>query len=647
MSCLLTTNHYRLTYSTAGVLQARPPLRKNRRDFVNHLSIPRLEIIMFGRTFISALGRTFSALTLLSVCVGSASFLHAQTGPVTVEELRRYVRYLASDELEGRRTGTNGNLLAAGYIAGTFAEHGLAPVNGAYFHYFPYLARVNAGPKNSLKLTMPGRISDLAQGTDFTPLGFSSSGTVESDLVFVGYGISSTEHKYDDYTGVNVKGKIVVMLRYSPAGDDFHDPLYQLSTFPAKVMTAKEKGAAGIIVLDVNEDEAELIPLSLNRGFTDAGLPIVSVLPSLFRDLRDSQGRDLMAIRKMIDQDKRPNSFAMIGYRAAMTVDVTLEKVNAPNVLGMVPGNDPKLKDEIIILGGHFDHLGHGGEGSLHGHSDPAIHNGADDNASGTAGVMALARHFAETRSNRRTLIFMAFNGEEEGLLGSAAMMETPPFTLDKVVTMINMDMIGRLSGDSLIMQGTGTSPQWDALIGKINTPGLTISKVKDGFGPSDHSSFYSKQIPVLFFFTGLHSDYHRPSDDWELVNYEGMRKVLEVAGNAIREIDGMSGRPTYTEVPRTVTAQGTRFRVVLGVIPDYGYGEKGLRLTGVSDGGAAKTAGLQGGDIIVKMAGKEIQNIETYTVVLSTLSPGEEVEVVYLRDDKEHTVSMKPGKAK
>lgn len=600
---------------------------------------------MFGRTFAAALYRVAPAFLLL--CVGAAPALQGQSGPVTVDELRRYVRYLADDELEGRRTGTEGNLLAAGYIAGSFAQNGLEPVNGKYFHYFPYLAKVKAGPGNAFYLTTPAKSSELTFDTDFTPLGFSSNGKAESDLVFVGYGIASPDLKYDDYAGLDVKGKIVVMMRHSPAGDDFHDPFYQLGTFPAKVMTAKEKGVAGIVMLDVNEEESSLMHLSLNRGFTDVGLPVVSLHPGVFGDLRDGAGRGLLQIRAHIDKEKKPDSFVMKGYRAAMNVDLSLERVNAPNVLGMVPGNDPALKNEIIVVGGHFDHLGHGGEGSLHGSSDPAIHNGADDNASGTAGVMALARYFAETKKNRRTLIFMAFNGEEEGLLGSGALMENPPFDPAAVVTMINMDMIGRLSGDSLIIQGTGTSPQWEGLIGKINTPGLTISRVKDGFGPSDHSSFYAKQVPVLFFFTGLHSDYHRPSDDWNLVNYDGMRKVLEVAANAVREIDAGAGRPTYTEVPRVASTGGTRFRVVLGVVPDYGYGEKGLRLTGVSDGGAAKSAGLQGGDVIVKMAGKEIQNIEGYTVVLSTIAPGDEVEVVYLRDGREHTVSLKPGKAK
>lgn len=551
---------------------------------------------MFGRMLTTVLCRMIPALVLASIAVGAAPALRAQSGAITADELRNYVRYLAADELEGRRTGTDGNLLAAGYIAGAFAEHGLEPVGGHYFHYFPYLATVKTGPGNSFQLTVPNRVFNLALGSDFTPLGFSSSGTAESELVFVGYGISAPDQKYDDYAGIDVRGKIVVVMRHSPAGDDFHDPLYQLGTFPSKVLAAKEKGAAGIIIVDVNEEESSLIPLSLNRGFTDAGLPIVSVLPSLFRDLRDPAGRDLLAIQKHIGKEKKPDSFMMRGFKAAVTTDVTLEKVNAPNVLGMIPGNDPAVNDELIIVGGHFDHLGHGGEGSLHGDSRPAIHNGADDNASGTAGVMALARHFAETRSNRRTLIFMAFNGEEEGLLGSAALMENPPFSADKVAAMINLDMIGRLSGDSLIVQGTGTSPAWDALLDKINTPGLTMSRVKDGYGPSDHSSFYVKNVPVLFFFTGLHSDYHRPSDDWNLVNYSGMEKVLTVVGNAVREIDAGQGRPAYTEVPHTAPAQNMRFRVVLGVIPDYGYGDKGLRLTGVSEGGAAKSAGLQGG---------------------------------------------------
>lgn len=586
-----------------------------------------------------------AVLTLGLVGFGAVEKSVAQTGEISVDEVQTYVRYLASDELEGRRTGTRGNLLAAGYIAGSFAGAGVEPVNGKYFHEFPYLAGVKAGPNNAFRLSLPAREFDLEPARDFTPLGFSSDATVEGDLVFVGYGISAPDLKYDDYEGVDVQGKIVVMMRYSPDGNDFHSDFAPYSSFPSKVLTAKEKGVAGVIMLDMEEEDAEhaLIPLSLSRNFVDAGLPVVSVYPSFFRDARDGSGRDLATVHKAISSLGRPASFPMTGYRVAMTTDLELERVAAMNVLGVVPGNDLALRDQIIVVGGHFDHLGHGGEGSLYRGDDSAIHNGADDNASGTAGVMALARHYARTRSNKRTMIFMAFNGEEEGLLGSMALTEDPPFDLEDVITMVNMDMIGRMSGDSLIVQGTGTSSRWEDLLAKANRSGLAISKVKDGFGPSDHSSFYTKEIPVLFFFTGLHSDYHRPSDDWDLVNYKGIVNILDLVKNVVAELDSDAGAPDYIEVPRPKSGRSGPMKVVLGVIPDYGFDGKGLRITAVSEGGPAKDAGLQGGDIIVNLNDHEVGNIYEYMDALSTMKADQEANVVVLRDGVRTESTVKP----
>ena len=587
----------------------------------------------------------FAVLTLGFLGLGVAEKTIAQSGEISVEEVTTYVRYLASDELEGRRTGTRGNLLAAGYIAGSFADAGVEPVKGKYFHEFPYLAGVKIGPNNACRISLPAREFDLEPGRDYTPLGFSSDASVEGDLVFVGYGISAPDLKYDDYQGVDVEGKIVVVMRYSPDGNDFHSEFASHSSFPSKVLTAKEKGAAGIIMLDLEEEDVEhaLIPLSLSRNFVDAGLPVISVYPSFFRDVRDKSGRDLSAVHKAINSTGRPASFPMNGYRISLTTDLELERVAAMNVLGIVPGNDPALKDQIIVVGGHFDHLGHGGEGSLYRGEDSAIHNGADDNASGTAGVMALARHYARTRSNKRTMIFMAFNGEEEGLLGSMALTEDPPFELNKVVTMVNMDMIGRMSGDSLIVQGTGTSSRWEKLLASANKGGLAISKVKDGFGPSDHSSFYTKEIPVLFFFTGLHSDYHRPSDDWDLVNYQGIVRILDLVKNVVVELDSDAGAPDYIEVPRPTSGRSGPMKVVLGVIPDYGFDGKGLRITAVSDGGAAKDAGLMGGDIIVNLNDHEVGNIYEYMDALSTMKAGEDANVVVLRDGVRTESVVKP----
>ena len=594
-------------------------------------------------------------VTFLSVLFLSTVVLYGQEKrAISADELRADVKYLASDELEGRRAGTRGNLLAAGYIAGQFASGGLEPVGGTYLHDFSYLNGVSATSGNSFRLEWDGdgdevrKVDHMLQpGDDFTTLGFSSNGSARGEIVFAGYGISAPDKGYDDYAGIDVKDRIVLMLRYAPPNPSYHDEEKDLAPYAAlvtKALTAREKGAAGLILIDLEDENGDPIPTQLMRGFTDVGMPAISVSPAFFNLLKDEEGNNLAAIREMIDGNRTPHSFVMQGWKGAMVTELQFDRVDVPNVLGMVPGNDPELRDEVIVVGAHFDHLGHGGEGSLHGNSEPAIHNGADDNASGTAAVIALARYYAAARSNKRTLIFCAFNGEEEGLLGSAFLVDNAPFQVDDVVAMINLDMVGRLGSNELVVQGTGTAEEWDEILERANH-GLVLKTVKDGYGPSDHSSFYAKQIPVLFFFTGLHSDYHRPSDDWELVNYEGIATIADLVRNILTTLDDHRNGLTYINVPRTAPQGGPRLRVVLGVVPDYGFDGKGLRLSGVSEGGPAEKGGIQHGDVIVKLNGKSVNNIEEYMYALASTDPDKEVEVVLLRDGSEMTVMVLPQK--
>ncbi len=602
------------------------------------------------------MNRVHSYLLLLAAFLFSVPLAYGQqSSSISVDELRSHVKYLASDELEGRRTGTRGNLLAAGYIAGEFARSGLEPVNGLYLHDFSYLKGVSATPANRFELIWSGNGDEtrrvnmhLQPGEEFAPLGFSGNGTVSGPMVFVGYGISAPDKGYDDYAGIDVEGKIVLMLRYAPPNPSFHDEEKDLSSYAAlvtKALTAREKGAAGLVMIDMDDEHGHAIPTYLMRGVTDVGIPTVSVKPVAFNMLKDMRGRNLVDIRKEIDSGRTPASFAMDGWKTSITTELQFERVDAPNVLGMVPGNDPELRDEIIVIGAHFDHLGHGGEGSLHGHSEPAIHNGADDNASGTAAVMALAKYYGATRSNRRTLIFMAFNGEEEGLLGSAALVEAAPFSVGNVTAMINLDMVGRLGSNELVVQGTGTATEWEEILERANGEDLVLKTVKDGYGPSDHSSFYARQIPVLFFFTGLHNDYHRPSDDWNLVNYQGIATIAVLVRDVVATLDGRDEGLTYVDVPRTTPQSGPRLRVVLGIVPDYGFDGKGLRLSGVSEGGPAEKGGMEHGDVIVKLNGKDVNNIEEYMYALASTDPDKEVEVVVLREGNERTLKIMPQK--
>ncbi len=344
------------------------------------------------------------------------------------------------------------------------------------------------------------------------------------------------------------------------------------------------------------------------------------------------------------------------------------KEVEAYNVIGILEGIDPVLKNETIVIGAHYDHLGKGGMGSLAANSTE-VHHGADDNASGTSALIELARTFAQSRKNKRTIIFMAFGGEEEGLLGSKYYVNNPVFPLDKTVAMINMDMVGRLKDDKLTIGGIGTASEWKGLVeGKnvvtfpqiqlkatqlpsttidknegvkgtvtnvvlVNTPAFTLQMNEDGFGPSDHSSFYGKQIPVLFFFTGAHLDYHKPSDTAEKINFDGLKHIFSYVSDIVKAIDINPTRPTYTVAKSSGTGEGRRgFSVSLGTIPSYSEGTDGMVIDGVRDNSPASKTGLKAGDKIIKLAGKDVHNVQDYTAILGEMKPDIEYEVVVMR---------------
>jgi hypothetical protein len=466
-------------------------------------------------------------------------------------------------------------------------------------------------------------------------MSFSDSSSISSSLVFVGYGINAPELQYNDYSEIDVKGKIIIIMRYFPNNNNPHSLFAKYGSMTSKVRTAKENAAAGIIFISPPKDSSSIFGTKLDKSFVRCGIPCVSVSGDVFINLRDSLGRNLKEIQQHIDSVRKPASFIIKDSKANITCDLILEKKNVPNVIGVLPGTDPVLKDEFIVIGGHFDHLGMGDDGSLNTTKTPSIHYGADDNASGTVGVLALAEAFGKNNiKTKRTLVFICFNAEEMGLLGSAAIVEKFPLELGKVITMINMDMIGRLDSNNLIVQGSGTSPIWESFVKNLNKyDKFNIKFVKDGFGPSDHSSFYTKNIPVLFFFTGLHKDYHKPTDTWDKINTSGMAKVLGLVYKCVNGIDQMIQKPEFTKVQASAqNRNSTGFKVYAGTIPDYAYDGKGLKLSGVTDGAPAQKAGVKDGDIIVKMNNKVIDNIYDYTDALGEFIPGDEVETTLLR---------------
>ncbi len=315
------------------------------------------------------------------------------------------------------------------------------------------------------------------------------------------------------------------------------------------------------------------------------------------------------------------------------------EKRLARNVIGLIEGTD--RPDEYIIIGAHYDHLGYGKFGSLYNRDTTTIHNGADDNASGTAGVLELAQYF-NRHPISKSILFIAFSGEEMGLLGSQHFVENPTIPLNQAMAMINMDMIGRLTNGKLLIFGTGTSDGWSSVIEQANTDSLAIDTVPDGTGASDHTSFYNKQMPVLHYFTDTHSDYHRPSDDTDYINFDGEDRVLEHVKRVVQTLDTLdSEQLAYTEAPVTQNRNVTMSGVTLGVTPDYGFDGTGMRITGVRGGGPADNAGLQSGDVIIRLAGKELKDIYAYMEVLNDLEEGQQTTVTVIRNGQEQTFDI------
>lgn len=571
-----------------------------------------------------------------------ASFSQVVDSPeITREEIYQHIKYLASDELEGRFTGTEHCRIAAEYIAKEFEKAGLQPAfNGSYIQEFPFISDIKLGD-NFCELINEEKIS-LKVNNDFTPLPFSDNLTVEGKLIFAGFGISSKENNYDDYENIDVKDKIVIVFRNHPDINTPHSPLEQFAGLRYKATFARDKGAAGIIFVNTSDkkDDDQLFKLVYDGAAKVKGISVIQIKRDVLQKLLSKFKLDAEELEKQITENKKPNSFELNTTAKIKTEVIEVESISW-NVGGLLKGNDEKLSDEYLAIGAHFDHLGWGKQNSLY-QGEPAIHNGADDNASGTTGVLELAEKFASEKNNlKRSIFFFAFSGEELGLLGSNYLVNHFPVPTEKVVSMINMDMIGRLKDSSLIVYGTGTSSNWKNILNDKNSFGFKLTFNDEGFGPSDHSSFYGKKIPVLFFFTGTHSDYHKPSDDYDKINSDGQEKILKYIHSVATEIINSENKPDYLAVERKDSGRMTASRVWVGTIPDFAGDVDGYKLGGVTEGSPAALAGLKAGDIITKFGDKKISNIYDFTYAIGNYKPGDKVKVLIKRAEQELEVEL------
>ena len=620
----------------------------------------------------------------------------------SVDRLRQTIMYLASDALEGRRTGTQGANDAAHYIAAEFNMLGLRPGmqmagpartrgenRARYLQPFPFVSKVELGKNNLLLLN--AHDVQVRVGEDWMPLGFSSNTPLKAaEVTFVGYGISSAALKYDDYSVSNAKNRVAIVLDGTPDGDNPHGQFAQAGQIRFKAAAARAVGARALFIISKEEklSDDRLSRLSYDNA-GEAGIPIIVISRALAARLLPlgnlSEYEAFADIRRIKDstdggsQSSKPGMPRPLLLRTnvpSLTVDLSIdvERRESPsfNVVGILPGSDPKLKNEAIVIGAHYDHLGRGGEGSL-APREGEIHHGADDNASGVAGLLELA-HMFSAQKPRRTIVFIAFSGEEEGLIGSNYYVNHPVVPLANTVAMVNMDMIGRLKVRNLIVGGVGTAQEWRSLIESENTTSkpagsrdvqavlkisgepiaatnpnanFTLTLNEDGYGPSDHSSFYSKQVPVLFFWTGTHNDYHKPSDTAEKINYEGETRIVSFVANIIRDIDRSDKRPTYTVAKSESQGRSTGFRVYLGTIPNYADSNDGLLLDGVRDDSPAAKAGIKAGDKIVKLAGRDVKNVYDYTYALGEMEAGKEYEVELIRGGQRMTLKITPEKSR
>jgi Zn-dependent M28 family amino/carboxypeptidase len=575
--------------------------------------------------------------------------------------LRRDVTFLASDQCEGRGVATPGINLAAAYIAAEFKKAGLKPAGpgGSYYQPFTMPGGVLEAPPD-LTLTGPlGQRVELRAGHDYEPMGLSYSGDVKNaPLAFVGHGVtvSSKDISYDDYAGIDAAGKVVLVLRETPRAGN------AAAAFPGgrkpaslveKLQNAERHHAAAVLFVNDAADAADgddLMTFTYTATVTSpAKLPSFHVRrPVADALLQASLGTTLAEREQDIDRDLRPHSADLPGWAVGLDLKVG-RTLRTKNIVGYLDGAGP-LAQETVVVGAHYDHLGYGGPGSLAATKKPAIHHGADDNGSGATALMEMARQFARLPNRQgRRVVFVAFSGEEMGLYGSVNYCKEPAFPLDDTVAMVNLDMVGRLRPDKetkkdrLIIEGTGTAKGFNDLLDRVNAKyDFQLKRVPSGFGPSDHASFYAKQIPVLFFFTDDHPDYHRPSDTADKINVAGMERVLDMAEDVITDLAATAERPRYVKLATSSNAAPGDFPKV-GIRPSYGDDGEGVLLDGVSDGGPAAKAGLKAGDRIVDLAAKPVKNLEAYMTLIRAHKKGEPLEFGVLRDGKKITIKVTP----
>lgn len=517
--------------------------------------------------------------------------------------LKQHITILSDDKMEGRETGTAGEKMAYEYLSAEFRKVGLLPKGSAgYIQPFPFNAGSYMGSGNTLRI----KKQSFVAGEQFYPLAYSANKTFSGEIVHVKHGVCAPG--MDDYAGMeNLSGKVFVMEIGYPEGIDPHSKLAEYADLRTRIDSAAAKGAVAVIFINSDKDTENPSKKYSNR-ITPTTLPVIFANGDVAKAMIDTKRVLVTGVTEILKKEKTGH-----------------------NVLGYIDNN----AKQTVVIGAHYDHLGYGEEGSLY-RGERAIHNGADDNASGTAGLIELARILKASNYKSNNYLFIAFSGEEMGLLGSNHLVKHFPMPVEQVNYMLNMDMIGRLkpSDPVLIINGAGTSPEWNPAISAIVIDGVKPKTTESGVGPSDHTSFYLKDIPVLHFFSGTHDDYHKPSDDEHKINYAGQQKIMEFMLQIIAKLD-TKGEIAFTKTNDSANEDAPRFKVTLGVVPDYGFDGEGMRIDGVSDGKPAQKAGLKAGDIVMQIGDHKVVDMMSYMKALGKFAKGDKTTVKVKRGDQ------------
>jgi aminopeptidase YwaD len=558
---------------------------------------------------------------------------------ITADELFQHISYLASDSLKGRLPGTDEDRLAALYIAGEFSKAGLQLMAEEGLQAFEVITDLETGATNYLRI---GEM-DAGLSEDFAPFPFTANKELSAKVAFAGYGfdIDEQEVHWNDYAGIDVSGKWVLVLRGSAEIDSTASVFHAYSNERDKAMLAGDKGAAGILfVSGPNFDpEDKLIGLEMREG--KVGIPAIHISRKTADLIFSSAGTSTEGMENKLNTAREPSSFGM-DVTVSAGAEVQPTTTTTYNVIAYLKGSHPESMDKLIVIGAHYDHLGMGGMGSSSRKPDTtAVHNGADDNASGVAALIEIAEALSlGSGPPPNSYLFIAFGAEEMGLLGSKYYVNHPVMPLDDIRVMINLDMVGRLRNQQLQVGGVGTSKESEEIVTRlIPHDSLVLSTTLEGFGASDHSSFYGKDIPVLFLTTGAHTDYHTPEDDVERINLGGLVTIAEYTRRVAQHIDSMDISLTFQEAGPKVPFQGRRGgRITLGIMPDFTDNDDkdGMRVDFVTPGKPAYNGGMKKGDYIMAIEGQPVNGIDDYMYRLKNVNKGQIIVVKVKRDEQE-----------